>query len=454
MSDFSKFNLLAPIQTALAEAGYFVPTPIQEQTIPMLMTGRDLLGIAQTGTGKTAAFALPILDRLGRHRDRSGSPARRGTLPRNTRVLILTPTRELASQIDASFAKYGRYLRLSRAVVYGGVGQQPQVRAMERGVDILVATPGRLLDLINQRHIFLDKLEVFVLDEADRMLDMGFIHDIRRIVAMLPEERQTLLFSATMPKDIASLAEGLLRDPVRVEATPPASTVDRVDQKVLFVDKSNKRHLLHSILIQEDVHRALVFTRTKHGADKVTSELELRNIRAVAIHGNKSQGAREKALSDFRAGHVRVLVATDIAARGIDVVGITHVINYDLPNEPESYVHRIGRTARANTDGTAISFCDADERPFLRDIERLTRREVSVDLDHHYHSDTAANALGVGKKPNGPAAGQNPPRRTGASNRTGTSTGMPPKQGRATTRRFHAPNAAARVSRGRGSMPS
>lgn len=426
MSDFSKFNLLSPIQTALTEVGYFIPTPIQEQTIPLLMAGRDLLGIAQTGTGKTAAFALPILDRLGRHRDRPGpqQPHRHKAMPRNTRVLILTPTRELAAQIDASFAKYGRHLRMSRALVYGGVGQQPQVRAMERGVDILVATPGRLLDLINQRHIQLDKLEVFVLDEADRMLDMGFIHDIRRIITLLPEERQTLLFSATMPKDIALLAEGLLRNPARVDVAPPASTVDRIDQKVLFVDKTNKRNLLHSILIREDVRRALVFTRTKHGADKVTRDLELHDIRAVAIHGNKSQGAREKALSDFRAGLVRVLVATDIAARGIDVVGITHVINYDLPNEPESYVHRIGRTARANTDGTAISFCDADERPFLRDIERLTRREVTVDLDHLYHSDVAANALGSGKKPVQPVV----------------------KEGR--TRRFHAPTTPTRRRRG------
>ncbi|MEO5353663.1 MAG: DEAD/DEAH box helicase [Magnetococcus sp. XQGC-1] len=440
MSDFSKFNLLSPIQTALTEAGYFVPTPIQEQTIPLLMAGRDLLGIAQTGTGKTAAFALPILDKLGRHRDRSApQPHRHKALPRSTRVLILTPTRELAAQIDASFAKYGRHLRLSRALVYGGVGQQPQVRAMERGVDILVATPGRLIDLINQRHVLLDKLEFFVLDEADRMLDMGFIHDIRRIVALLPENRQTLLFSATMPKDIAALAEGMLRDPARVEVTPPSSTVDRVEQKVLFVDKPNKRHLLHSILVQEEVLRALVFTRTKHGADKVTSDLESRNIRAVAIHGNKSQGAREKALSDFRLGHVRVLVATDIAARGIDVAGITHVINYDLPNEPESYVHRIGRTARANTDGMAISFCDADERPYLRDIERLTRREVAVDLEHHYHSDAAANALGAAKKPaNGGRQPQPSPRRAGIVGRS---------------RRFATPNATAAARPARRSMP-
>ncbi|MBF0162738.1 MAG: DEAD/DEAH box helicase [Magnetococcales bacterium] len=439
MSDFAQFNLLAPIQTALAEAGYFLPTPIQEQAIPRLMSGADLLGIAQTGTGKTAAFALPILDRLGRHRERNSHTTRHKPLARTTRVLILAPTRELASQIDASFAKYGRHLRISRAVVYGGVGQYSQVRAMERGVDILVATPGRLIDLIQQRHIVLDTLEVLVLDEADRMLDMGFIHDIRRIIALLPEKRQTLLFSATMPKEIALLAEGLLRDPARVEVTPPASTVDRVKQKVLFVDKSNKRHLLHAILSQEEVRRALVFTRTKHGADKVTRDLEIGNIRAAAIHGNKSQGAREKALSDFRAGHVRVLVATDIAARGIDVAEITHVINYDLPNEPESYVHRIGRTARANTDGNAISFCDADERPYLRDIERLTRQEVAVDLEHSYHSESAANALGVAvRKPSNGGRGQ---------------PSQSPRQGRPVASSTRRPQAAtARFSRGRGSV--
>ena len=412
VSEFSQFHLMAPIQTALSEAGYSVPTPIQLQTIPLLMEGRDLLGIAQTGTGKTAAFALPILDRLGRRR--------RKPAPRNVRVLILTPTRELASQINDSFGKYGRHLRISRAVVYGGVGQQPQVRALSRGVDVLVATPGRLLDLMNQRCLSINQLEVFVLDEADRMLDMGFIHDIRRVMEHLPEERQTLLFSATMPKDISALAEGLLRDPARVEVTPPATTVDRIDQKIFFVDKVNKRHLLHALLSQVDVRRALVFTRTKHGADKVTRDLCVQAIRAAAIHGNKSQGAREKALGDFRAGRVRVLVATDIAARGIDVVGISHVINYDLPNEPESYVHRIGRTARAQADGVALSFCDADERPYLRDIERLTRRKVPVEREHDYHSEVAANSLNVAKKPstgNRPGRGGQTknPRRSNAS---------------------------------------
>lgn len=391
MSSFSQFNLLAPIQTALTEAGYVDPTPIQQQAIPLLMDGRDLLGIAQTGTGKTAAFALPIIHYLGRRRRRPAS--------RNVRVLILTPTRELASQINSSFAKYSRHLRVSRAVVYGGVGQHPQVKALSRGVDVLVATPGRLLDLMNQKHLFIDQLEVFVLDEADRMLDMGFIHDIRRITSKLPAERQTLLFSATMPKDISSLAEGLLRNPKRVEVTPPATTVERIEQKVLFVDKPNKRHLLQTILSQVDVQRTLVFTRTKHGADKVTRDLTIRNIGAAAIHGNKSQTAREKALNDFRNGRVRVLVATDIAARGIDVVGISHVINYDLPNEPESYVHRIGRTARASADGCAISFCDAEERAYLRDIERLTRQPIEVDKEHDYHSETAAKALGRSKKP-------------------------------------------------------
>ena len=386
MSSFSHFNLLAPIQTALTESGYVKPTPIQAQAIPVLMAGRDLLGVAQTGTGKTAAFALPILDRIGRHRRRPVS--------RHARTLILTPTRELASQIHTSFGVYGRHLRLSRAVVYGGVGQHPQVRTLARGVDVLVATPGRLLDLMNQGHIAINRLEVFVLDEADRMLDMGFIHDIRRVIAHLPEARQTLLFSATMPKDIAALADGLLRDPVKVEITPPATTVERIDQKIMFVDKPNKRHLLQTILSQVHVLRALVFTRTKHGADKVTRGLQTQAIQAVAIHGNKSQGAREKALGDFRSGRARVLVATDIAARGIDVAGISHVINYDLPNEPESYVHRIGRTARANADGSAISFCDAEERPYLRDIERLIRQPIPVDREHDYHSDTAVHAPG------------------------------------------------------------
>ncbi|WP_130472965.1 DEAD/DEAH box helicase, partial [Candidatus Magnetaquicoccus inordinatus] len=357
ISDFSALNLLSPILSALQHAGYTKPTPIQAQAIPHLQSGRDLLGIAQTGTGKTAAFALPILDRLGRRRLRSQAG--------HARVLILVPTRELASQIDASFAAYGARLGLSRALVFGGVNQHSQVRAMLRGVDVLVATPGRLLDLMGQGVVSLAYLEVFVLDEADRMLDMGFISDIRKVVSKLPPTRQTLLFSATMPKEISALAESLLRDPVRVEVAPTATTVERVEQKVYLVDKLHKVLLLKDVLQNQKVRQALIFTRTKHGADKLADALEASGVEVSAIHGNKSQSAREKALNGFRDGRLRVLVATDIAARGLDVPGVSHVINFDLPNEPESYVHRIGRTARAGREGMAISFCDVSERGFL-----------------------------------------------------------------------------------------
>ncbi|MBF0127476.1 MAG: DEAD/DEAH box helicase [Magnetococcales bacterium] len=398
MTGFSLFDLLPPILAAVQEAGYVTPTPIQEQAIPHLRQGRDLLGIAQTGTGKTAAFALPILDRLARRRVRAGSG--------HARALILTPTRELATQIDTSFATYGRRLNLSRAVIFGGVGQRPQVQTMGRGVDILTATPGRLLDLMNQGFIKLDRLEIFVLDEADRMLDMGFIHDIRMVISHLPVERQTLFFSATMPKDIALLAKGILTDPVRVEATPPSTTVERVVQKVMFVEKTDKRHLLRSLLQQEEMTRALVFTRTKHGADKVVIDLEKNHIVADAIHGNKSQSARERALSRFRTGEVRVLVATDIAARGIDVSGVSHVINYDLPNEPENYVHRIGRTARAGKEGVAISMCDGTETGFLRAIESTIRAQIPVDAEHPYHSEVAVRAQPQ-KQPPRPAQARN-----------------------------------------------
>ncbi|MBF0271316.1 MAG: DEAD/DEAH box helicase [Magnetococcales bacterium] len=391
MTGFSSFDLLPPILAAIEEAGYTTPTPIQEQAIPHLRDGRDLLGIAQTGTGKTAAFALPILDRLARRRVRPGSG--------QARALILTPTRELAAQIDASFATYGRRLNLSRAVVYGGVGQYPQVKSMGRGVDILTATPGRLLDLMNQGFVKLDRLEIFVLDEADRMLDMGFIHDIRMVISHLPVERQTLLFSATMPKEIAHLAQGLLSDPERVETTPSATTAERVEQKVYFVEKGDKRAALIHLLRQENLTRALVFTRTKHGADKVVLDLEKHAIEADAIHGNKSQGARERALSRFRSGESRVLVATDIAARGIDVTGISHVINFDLPNEPESYVHRIGRTARAGREGVAISLCDATEVAFLRAIEKIIRIPIPVETQHPHHSEVAATARAIAAAP-------------------------------------------------------
>jgi ATP-dependent RNA helicase RhlE len=376
VSSFSDLPLVEPLQRALRAQDYSVPTPIQAQAIPHLLAGRDLLGVAQTGTGKTAAFALPILQRLAADRVAAG--------PRATRALILTPTRELAIQIAESFRAYGRYMNLRQAVVFGGVGQNPQVAAMSRGVDILVATPGRLLDLMNQGFIRLDRLAVFVLDEADRMLDMGFIHDVRKIVAKLPKARQSLFFSATMPVDIARLAGAILTDPVRVEVTPVSSTVEIIDQRVMFVAAGDKRGLLVEVLKNAAMSRVLVFTRTKHGANRVAEQLAKAGVDADAIHGNKSQSARQRALDTFKAGRVRVLVATDIAARGIDVEGITHVINFDLPDVPESYVHRIGRTARAGAGGTALTFCDATERGMLRDIEKLTRRPLSVVADHPF----------------------------------------------------------------------
>jgi ATP-dependent RNA helicase RhlE len=377
VSSFATLGLIEPLTRALAEEGYTQPTPIQQQAIPPILAGRDMLGCAQTGTGKTAAFALPLMQRLS-----ATQPHR---TPRGTRVLVMVPTRELAVQVSDAFGAYGRHLPLSRTTVFGGVGQQGQVRALSRGVDVLVATPGRLLDLINQRHLVLSGVEALVLDEADRMLDMGFIRDIRKVLALVPARRQTLLFSATMPESITSLAGGILRDPARVAVTPIASTVDQVSQHVMFVDRADKRSLLGDVLRDPSMTRAIVFTRTKHGADRLADQLR-RNHRvgAEAIHGNKSQGARQKALEDFRAGRARVLVATDIAARGIDVDGITHVINFELPNDPESYVHRIGRTARAGATGVALSFCDSSERDQLRDIERLTKRRLNVVTDHPY----------------------------------------------------------------------
>jgi ATP-dependent RNA helicase RhlE len=384
---FDQMNLAAPIHRAVKAEGYERPTPIQAAAIPHLLSGRDLIGCAQTGTGKTAAFALPILQRL--------AAAPRKAPPRGARVLVLTPTRELAAQVGESFRTYGRYLGLTHALVFGGVSQSPQVKALARGVDILVATPGRLLDLIGQGHATLAAVEVFVLDEADRMLDMGFLPDMKRVIGMLPKRRQTLLFSATMAPEIQKLAEGMLVDPVKVAVTPPASTVESVEERVLFVDEGNKRALLTELLKDPEVDRALIFTRTKHGANRLVKQLGQSAVEARAIHGNKSQTARMAALEDFRAGRCRVLVATDIAARGIDVDGITHVVNYDLPNEPESYVHRIGRTARAGAAGIAISFCAAPERLYLRDIERLLKRTVPIWKDHSYHSASAANADGA-----------------------------------------------------------
>src|SRR5271168_533782 len=370
LSRFSDFELSAPILKAVAAEGYTIPTPIQSQAIPCVLRGRDLCGIAQTGTGKTAAFALPILQRL------FSAPARRAA--GTCRALVLSPTRELASQIAESFRTYGREVPLSTAFVFGGVPIGAQQRRLASGVDILVATPGRLLDLIDRKSLSLSRVEILVLDEADRMLDLGFIHALRRIVKLLPRQRQTLLFSATMPRSIASLAEEYLDDPIEVAVTPAATTVELVDQGVLFVSSDRKREALAALLGDPAFERVLVFTRTKHGADRVVRHLSAAGIEAEAIHGNKSQPQRERALAAFRAGGTRVLVATDIAARGIDVVGITHVINFELPNVPESYVHRIGRTARAGAAGVAISLCDGSERPFLRDIEKLIRGRVPV----------------------------------------------------------------------------
>jgi len=368
LTSFLELGLAETLTRALADQQYATPTPIQTQTIPQVLAARDVVGIAQTGTGKTAAFALPILHRL--------AAAPRRPEARSCRVLVLSPTRELSAQIVESFQTYGRYLRPRVALVIGGVPINRQIRALAAGVDVLVATPGRLLDLLQSRAVQLDRVDILVLDEADRMLDMGFIHDIRRIVAKLPAKRQTLFFSATMPREIAELANHMLRDPVRVAVTPAATTVERIVQQVVHVDRAGKPALLVEVLRQEAVERTLVFTRTKRGADKVVKALTKAGLAAEAIHGNKSQNHRERVLAAFRDGRVRTLIATDIAARGIDVEGISHVVNFDLPNIPESYVHRIGRTARAGADGIAISFCDAEERTFLRDIEKLIRMSI------------------------------------------------------------------------------
>jgi ATP-dependent RNA helicase RhlE len=373
---FASLNLSAPLLRALVEKAYTQPSPIQAQAIPPLLEGRDLIGCAQTGTGKTAAFALPILQRL------AARPQPR--TPRRPRALILTPTRELAAQIDESVGLYGRHLPLRHAVIFGGVGEQPQIRALMSGVEIVVATPGRLLDLMEQRYAQLDGVEIFVLDEADRMLDMGFAPDVRRIVAQLPARRQSMLFSATMPEAIRQMANRLLSNPVRVEVTPVGSTVDRVEQRVCHVDRRDKHRLLVHTLSRHQDGLALVFSRTKHGANRLADNLERDGIRAAAIHGNKSQGARQRALEDFRTGRTRVLVATDIAARGIDVKGIALVVNFDIPNEPEAYVHRIGRTARMGASGFAFSFCDPSERAWLRDIQRLIRQNIPVHTDHPF----------------------------------------------------------------------
>jgi len=382
MTDFKGLDLIEPLVRAVEAEGYTTPTPIQEQSIPPLLQGLDLIGVAQTGTGKTAAFVLPLLQRLHQ--------AKVLAARKTPRVLILAPTRELALQIHESVQTYARFMDIRSAVVFGGVPLFKQAKTLGQGVHVVVATPGRLMDLMNQDKVRLSKVETFILDEADRMLDMGFVHDVRKISAQVPQKRHTVLFSATMPASVRTLANGLTDNPVHIEVTPQATTAERIDQRVLFVPKQKKRALLSSVLEDQNVKRVLVFTRTKHSADRVARHLEQDGVRAGAIHGNKTQNARQRALDGFKKGQLRALVATDIAARGIDVDGVTHVINFDLPNDAENYVHRIGRTARGGERGEAISFCDAEERGYLRSIEKAIRQAVEVYADHPFHVEAIA----------------------------------------------------------------
>lgn len=376
---FTDLQLIDQICITLEKQGYKHPTPIQERTIPHLLSGGDVIGCAQTGTGKTAAFALPMLQHL--------FEKKKHTKPKEVRSLILTPTRELAIQIGDSFTTYGKNLKIRNVTIFGGVSEFHQIKALKHGVEVLIATPGRLLDLTSRNEIDLSKVEIFVLDEADRMLDMGFIRDVKRIIPLIPKNRQTLLFSATMPTEVEKLAQSILINPKHIAVNPISSTAEKIDEKVMFVNREDKKSLLVEILKDKDIKRALVFTRTKHGANRLADQLTRSSILSAAIHGNKSQGARQRALDDFKASSIRVLVATDIVARGIDVEGITHVINYELPNEPESYVHRIGRTARAGKSGTAISFCDRDEIGYLRDIEKTIKRDVSIVEEHLFKAE-------------------------------------------------------------------
>ncbi|MBW3129402.1 DEAD/DEAH box helicase [Hymenobacter profundi] len=433
---FDELNLIDPILRALHEEGYTTPTPIQAQAIPQVLEGHDLLGVAQTGTGKTAAFTVPILQIL--HQTAQVAQHSHSRI----RCLVLTPTRELAIQIGESFGAYGRHLKLRHTVIFGGVGQLPQTQALRRGVEVLIATPGRLLDLMNQGYVDLRHLDVFVLDEADRMLDMGFIHDIKRILPKLPAKRQTLFFSATMPGQIQELANSLLRpNPVKVAVTPVSSTADTVSQAVYLVEKNDKPALLEHVLADKNIRRVLVFTRTKHGADRVVKTLAKANIPAEAIHGNKSQNHRQRALSNFKAGTTRVLVATDIAARGIDVDELTHVVNYEMPNEPETYVHRIGRTGRAGADGMALSFVEEEERAYLQDIQRLIKRQIDVVFEHPYKTNSVEPVmLHSGKniqRPKGPA-GRPPRPGRGSSGQGGRSGG----QGQGSAGRTAGPSAS------------
>jgi ATP-dependent RNA helicase RhlE len=434
MTSFTDLGLMAPICQAVAAEGYETATPIQEQAIPVVLSGQDVLGLAQTGTGKTAAFSLPILHRLAEAKKRPG--------PKKVRCLVLTPTRELAVQVGASFATYGVHLRFKRTVITGGVGFTPQMNALAGGLDIVVATPGRLLDLAQRGYAQLDEVECFVLDEADRMFDMGFINDIKKIIAMLPKQRLNLLFSATMPPAVAQLAEQTLRNHKRIEVSPTSSTVERIEQKVMFVQKDKKKDLLVSVLKEHNINRVIIFTRTKHGANRLAEQLAKQGVTAEAIHGNKSQGARQRALSEFQTGKVRALVATDIAARGIDVEGISHVVNYELPNEPESYVHRIGRTARAGAEGIALSFCDMEEIAYLRAIEKVIRQPIPGDEDHAFH-----DAATAGQR-NSPHA--KPPKlQRGGQGQSRNHSGGQQRQGQGQSRTTGA-GAAAQQGRGRG----
>lgn len=378
---FEQLNLITPILEALKEENYTTPTPIQAKAIPIILAGRDLLGCAQTGTGKTAAFAIPVIQLMVQ----KPVPT---NFKRPIRTLVLTPTRELAIQISESFTAYGRHTGLKNVVVYGGVGQKPQTDALRAGVDILIATPGRLLDLMNQGHVRLDQIDFLILDEADRMLDMGFVHDVKKIIAKVPQKRQTLFFSATMPQEIVRLSSSILTNPEKVEVTPVSSTANTIQQALYFVDKGNKKGLLIHLLNDPNIVTSLVFTRTKHGADRVTKDLIRAGVKAEAIHGDKSQSARQRALSNFKAKQTRVLVATDIAARGIDVDDLSHVINFEIPNTPETYVHRIGRTGRAGASGIAISFCDNEERAYVRDITKLIGKQIPIVEEHPYKMGT------------------------------------------------------------------
>ncbi|MBK7095103.1 MAG: DEAD/DEAH box helicase [Saprospiraceae bacterium] len=378
---FQSLNIIDPILRAVKEEGYISPTPIQVQSIPLVLKGKDLLGCAQTGTGKTAAFAIPILQLLSKNNIQD-----HGQQKRKVRSLIVTPTRELAIQIGESFQAYGRHTKIKHTVIFGGVNQNSQTLALRQGVDVIIATSGRLLDLMGQGFINLSNIEIFVLDEADRMLDMGFIHDIRKLLTVLPKKRQSLFFSATMPPQIIKLSENILYNPEEVSVTPISSTVDIIQQRVMFVEKVNKINLLLQVLKDPEIKTALVFTRTKHGADKLVRYLLKNNINAAAIHGNKAQNARQKALSSFKEQKTRILVATDIASRGIDVDNLEYVINFEMPNMPETYVHRIGRTGRAGAKGTAISFCDTEEKAYLRDIEKLISKKIDIDDNHDFGS--------------------------------------------------------------------